>query len=171
MPIDSVSVTSVGMGATAASAVEHGQVDAAILFGSAITALQQRKPDVKILADTRTPEGLRAIFGVEDYPASCLLAREEWLSKNPDAARKIARATLKSLTWIREHYPEEILAKMPAEFRVGDQTAEIEAIKMAKPMYSVDGKISRESAEAVRRVLGAKYANVDLAKTYTNNLN
>jgi NitT/TauT family transport system substrate-binding protein len=166
VPIDSVSVSSVGMGATAAAAVEHGQVDAAILFGSAITALQARKPEAVILADTRTPEGLRAIFGVEDYPASCLLAREEWLSKNPEAARKIARATLRSLRWIREHTAEEILAAMPAEFRVGDQAAEIAAINMAKPMYSIDGKISRDSAEAVKRVLGAKYANVDLSKTY-----
>jgi sulfonate transport system substrate-binding protein len=166
VPIDSVSVSSVGMGATAAAAVEHGQVDAAILFGSAITALQARKPDVVILADTRTPEGLRAVFGVEDYPASCLLAREEWLEKNPEAARKIARATLRSLRWIREHTAEEILAAMPAEFRVGDQAAEIAAIKMAKPMYSIDGKISRESAEAVKRVLGGKYSGVDLSKTY-----
>jgi NitT/TauT family transport system substrate-binding protein len=166
VPVDSVSVSSVGMGATAAAAVEHGQVDAAILFGSAITALQERKPDTVILADTRTPEGLRAVFGVEDYPASCLLAREEWLKKNPEAARKIARATLRSLRWIREHTAEEILAAMPAEFRVGDQAAEIAAIKMAKPMYSIDGKISRESAEAVQRVLGGKYASVDLSKTY-----
>ncbi len=168
VPLDSVSVSSVGMGATAAAAVEHGQVDAAILFGSAITALQARKPDAVILADTRTPEGLRAMFGVDDYPASCLLARQEWLKKNPEAARKIARATLRSLRWISEHSAEEILAAMPAEFRVGDQAAEIVAIKMAKPMYSIDGKISRESAEAVKRVLGAKYANVDLSKTYSN---
>jgi sulfonate transport system substrate-binding protein len=168
VPIDSVSVSSVGMGATAAAAVEHGQVDAAILFGSAITALQARKPDAVILADTRTAEGLRAMFGVEDYPASCLFAREEWLMKNQEAARKIARATLRSLRWIHEHTAEEILAAMPAEFRVGDQAAEIAAIKMAKPMYSIDGKISPESAEAVKHVLGAKFANVDLAKTYVN---
>ena len=169
VPVDSVSVSSVGMGATAAAAVEHGQVDAAILFGSAITALQARKPDAVILADTRTPEGLRAVFGVEDYPASCLLAREEWLKKNPEAARQIARATLRSLRWIREHTAEEILAAMPAEFRVGDPAAEIAAIKMAKPMYSIDGKISRENAEAVKRVMGAKYADVELSKTFSNN--
>ncbi len=166
----SVSVTSIGMGATAASAVEHGQVDAAILFGSAITALQERKPDVAILADTRTPEGLREIFGVDDYPASCLLARDEWLRANPENAKKITRATIKSLAWIRDHSPEEILAKIPSEFRVGDVPAEIEAIKLAKPMYSVDGKLNPEGAEAVKRVLGSKYTRVDLSKTYLNEL-
>jgi NitT/TauT family transport system substrate-binding protein len=165
VPVDSVSATTVGMGATAAAAIEHGQVDAAILFGSAITALQARRPDVLTLADTRTPEGLRAVFGVDDYPASCLLAREAWLRANPDAARKMVRATLRSLAWIREHSAEEILARLPKENQVGDPAAEIAAIKMAKPMYSIDGRISPESAEAVRRVRGE---NVDLAKTYTN---
>src|SRR5580700_5892114 len=95
VPVDSVSATTVGMGATAMASVEHGQVDAAILFGSAITALQVRRPDVMILADTRTPEGLRAVFGVDDYPASCLLARGAWLRANPEVARKMVRATLR----------------------------------------------------------------------------
>jgi NitT/TauT family transport system substrate-binding protein len=165
VPVDSVSATTVGMGATAAAAVEHGQVQAAILFGSAITALQARRPDTVILADTRTPEGLRAVFGVDDYPASCLLAREPWLRANSEVAKKMARATLRSLAWIREHSAEEILARLPKENQVGDPAAEIAAIKMAKPMYSVDGRISQESAEAVQRVRGTK---VDLAKTYTN---
>jgi NitT/TauT family transport system substrate-binding protein len=168
-----VSTASIGMGATATSAVEHGQVDAAILFGSAITTLQSRRPDATILADTRTPEGLRAVFGADDYPASCLLARGDWLRTHPDAARKMARAALKSLAWIRNHSAEEILAQVPEEFRVGDRSAELAAIRMAKQMYSVDGQIHPESAEAVRKVLSGsldqvRTAKIDLSKTYTN---
>ena len=165
VPVDSVSATTVGVGAAAMASIEHGQVDAAILFGSAITALQARRPDVVLLADTRTPEGLRAVFGVEDYPASCLLARGVWLRANPDVARKMVRAMLRSLAWIREHSAEEVLARLPADNEAGDPAAELAAIKMAKPMYSIDGRITPESAEAVRRVRGEK---VDLAKTYTN---
>jgi len=168
-----VSTASVGMGATAASAIEHGQVDAAILFGSGITALQARRPDLVILSDTRTSQGLRSIFGVDDYPASCLLARGEWLRGHPDGARKMAAAVLESLAWIREHSAEEILAQVPAEFQVGDRAAELEAIRLAKPMYSIDGNIRRESAEAVRKVLAGSLdkvrdTRIDLEKTYTN---
>lgn len=165
VPVDSVSVAGIGMGATAAAAVEHGQVDAAILFGSAITALQARMPDAAMLADTRTPEGLRAVFGIDDYPASCLLARESWLRANPEIARKMTRAVVRSLAWIREHSAEEILAKLPKENEVGDPAAELAAIRLAKPMYSTDGKISAAGAEAVAKVRGAK---VELSKTYTN---
>jgi len=168
-----VSTTNVGMGGTAVAAVERGQVDAATLFGSAITALESRRPDVVILADTRTPEGLRAVFGVDDYPASCLLAREEWLRAHPDTARRMARAVLRSLAWIREHSPEDILAQIPSESRAGDPAAEIAAIKTAKPMYSVDGRIRPASAEAVRGVLAGSLervrdAKIDLARTYSN---
>lgn len=168
-----VSTSSVGMGATAVAAVERGQVDAATLFGSAITALESRRPDLVILADTRTPGGLRAVFGVDDYPASCLLARGEWLRDHPETARRMARAVLRSLAWIREHSPEEILARIPAESRAGDPAAEIAAIKLAKPMYSVDGRIRPDSAEAVRKVLAGSIdrvrdAKIDLGRTYTN---
>ena len=173
VPVESVSANTVGMGATAAAAIEHGQVDAAMLFGSAITAIAARRPDLAILADTRTPEGLRAVFGIDDYPASCLLARREWLDHNPDIARRVSRAVLRSLAWIREHSAEEILARVPAESRAADAAAEIEAIRLAKPMYSVDGRIREESAEAVRRVLAqsverVRDANIDLSRTYTN---
>ncbi len=157
-----VSTASVGMGATAMSALEHGQVDAAVLFGSAITAYLSRNPDAVILADTRTPAGLRAAFQVDDYPASCLLARREWLDANPQAAKKMARAVLRSLAWIREHSAEEVLARVPSH---GDAAAEIAAIRLAQPMYSVNGRISKESAEAVRTVMGLK---VDVLSTFTN---
>jgi NitT/TauT family transport system substrate-binding protein len=168
-----VSTASVGMGATAAAAIEHAQVDAAILFGSAVTTLESRRPDALILVDTRTAGGLREVFGVDDYPASCVLARGDWLRRNPDTARKMARAILRSLAWIRAHSAEEILARVPAEFRVGDPAAELAAIRLAKPMYSIDGRISAESAEAVRKVLAGSLervrdAGIDLAKTYSN---
>jgi NitT/TauT family transport system substrate-binding protein len=160
-----VSTASVGMGATAMSALEHGQVDAAVLFGSAITAYLSRNPGAAILADTRTLAGLRAAFQVDDYPASCLLARREWLDANPQSAKKMARAVLRSLAWIREHSAEEILARVPSS---GDKAAEIAAIRLAKPMYSVDGRISKESAEAVRTVMGPPSSKVDVLNTFTN---
>lgn len=168
-----VSAVTVGVGSTALAALEHRQVDAAMLFGSAITALQSRRPDVALLIDTRNVDGLRRVFGVDNYPASCLLAREEWLKANPDAARRMARAVLRSLAWIREHSPEEILAQAPVESRVGDSAAEIEAIRLAKPLYSLDGRIDPASAEAVREVLAesldrVRDAKIDLSKTYSN---
>ncbi len=171
VPPGEVGTAGIGQGATAVAAVERRQVAAAVVFGSAITVAQAR--GAIILADSRTPAGLRAIFGVDDYPASSLLARVEWLHANPDLARRMTRAILRTLAWIREHSAEEILAKIPPESRVGEAAAEIEAIRLAKPMYSTDGRIRPESAEAVRRVLAGSLAKVrdariDLSRTYSN---
>ena len=160
-----VSTATVGMGATAMAALEHRQVDAAVLFGSAITAFLARNPDAVILADTRTPDGLRAAFQVDDYPASCLLAKQEWLDANPLQAKKMARAVLRSLAWIRAHSAEEVLARVPSP---GDSVAELAAIRLAQPMYSVDGRINKESAEAVRTVMGLKWSKVDVLSTFTS---
>jgi NitT/TauT family transport system substrate-binding protein len=161
--VTNVSTATVGMGATAMAALEHGQVDAAVLFGSAITAYLARKPEAVILADTRTPDGLRAAFQVTDYPASCLLARREWLEANPESARKMSRAVLRAMSWIREHSAEEILARVPS---AGDPAAELAAIRLAKPMYSVDGRINKESAEAVRAIIGLP--GIDVSSTFLN---
>jgi NitT/TauT family transport system substrate-binding protein len=160
-----VSTATVGMGATAMAALDHGQVDAAVLFGSAITAYLARKPDAVILADTRTSEGLQNAFQVTDYPASCLLARREWLDANSESAKRMTRAVLRAMAWIREHSAEEILARVPA---AGDPAAELGAIRLAKPMYSVDGRISKESAEAVCAIIGLKSANIDVMRTFLN---
>jgi NitT/TauT family transport system substrate-binding protein len=160
-----VSTATVGMGATAMAALERGQVDAAVLFGSAITAYLARKPEAVVLADTRTPEGLRAAFQVDDYPASCLLARREWLDANRDSAARMARAVRRSLAWIREHSAEEVLARVPSP---GDPASELAAIRLAQPMYSVDGRINKEKAETVRSIIGLKSSRVDVLSTFLN---
>lgn len=162
---EEVSTATVGMGATAMAALERGQVDAAVLFGSAIPALLARKPDAVILADTRTFEGLRTAFQAVDYPASCLLARREWLDANRDSAIRMARAVRRALAWIREHSAEEVLERVPSP---GDPASELAAIRLARPMYSVDGRINKESAEAVRAIIGLKTAKIDVLSTFLN---
>jgi NitT/TauT family transport system substrate-binding protein len=163
--VSGVSTATVGMGATATAALEHRQVDAAVLFGSAIPSYLARNPNAAILADTRTPEGLRAAFEVDDYPASCLLARREWLDANPDQAKRIRRAVLRSLTWIREHSAEEVLARIPA---AGDRAAELAAIRLAQPMYSADGRIDQQKAEVVSAITGVKLPKDRLISTFLN---
>jgi NitT/TauT family transport system substrate-binding protein len=160
-----VSTSTVGMGATAMAALERNQVDAAVLFGSAITTFLARKPDAVILADTRTVEGLRAAFQVTDYPASCLLARREWLDAHRDSATRMARAVRRSLTWIREHSAEEVLARVPS---AGDRESELAAIRLAQPMYSADGHINKDNAEAVRAIVGLKTSKIDVLSTFLN---
>jgi NitT/TauT family transport system substrate-binding protein len=80
----------------------------------------------------------------------------------------MARAVLRSLAWIRGHSAEEVLAQIPAEARMGDAAAELAAIRLAQPIYSVDGHINKESAEAVRAIVGLKSLKIDVSSTFVN---
>lgn len=173
MSAEDVSAVGIGMGTAAVAAIERGKVDAAAVTGSAIAVLQRRHPGLVILANGFTAEGVKELFGLTSYPTHGLLAPDAWLKANPGTAQKLARAVQKASRWIREQPPEKILEKLPAAYRMEDAAADIDAIRMTIPMLSVDGKIKRESAEAVRRVLSSSIqkirdSNFDITSTYTN---
>jgi hypothetical protein len=64
----------VGQGATVVAAMEQGSVEAAIMLDPAITQLQGRNKDLRILTDTRTQKDTLDVFGGE-YPGGHALPR------------------------------------------------------------------------------------------------
>ncbi len=54
---NSIGVIGIGLAATAVAAMEQGSVDAAVMLDPAVTLLQGKFKDLKILSDTRTAEG------------------------------------------------------------------------------------------------------------------
>lgn len=167
-----VSVVGIGLGPASVVAIERGKVDAATLSGAPISMLQRRRPDLVVLADACTAEGVQQIYGMTTYPTHGLLATAAWLERNPETARKVARAVQRANRWVREHSPEEVREKIPPALRMEDAAAEVAAIRMAVPMMSVDGRVSAEGANAVRQVLAVsmervRTSDVDLAKTFT----
>ena len=168
-----ISAVGIGLGPASVVAFERGKVDAAALSGGAIAVLMRRQPNVVILANACTAEGVREIYGLDAYPTHGLLAPTEWLDRNPDTARKLARAVQRANRWMREHTAEQILEKIPTAYRMEDSAADLDSIRMTIPMLSADGQVRPEGAEAVRRVLAisldkVRTANIDLSKTYTN---
>jgi NitT/TauT family transport system substrate-binding protein len=170
---DDVSTVSIGTAAQSVAAVEHGQVDAAELVGNAITMLHRRHPDMRFLADTRTPEGTQAVFGSPAFPSTSLVATQSWLKANADTARRLVRATQKAMQWMREHSAEEVRAEMTDTQRMPDADADLEAIRGVQHTLSRDGAMPAEGPELVRKVLAASNAKartalLDLSPTYTN---
>jgi NitT/TauT family transport system substrate-binding protein len=170
---EDVSVASVGMSATAVAAVTHKTVDAAIMTDPAVEAVRKQLPATKILADTRTAEGVRAVFGVDIYPSVVLYSTAPWLAQHREQARRMARALLRTVDWMRTHSPEEIRDRMPAQFRTEDAAADAAGLLATQAMLSPDGRLTPESAAIVRKVLNVsiesvRNATIDLEKTYTN---
>ncbi len=171
MKPEDVSVASIGMSATAVAAVSHGKVDAAIMTDPALAIVARQIPDLHILADARTGEGVRKVFGVDIYPSAVLYSTPDWLAAHPGEARRLARAITKTLEWMRTKRPEEIREKMPAAFRSEDAATDIQSLRFMQAMLSPDGRLTPESAAAVQKVLSVSLPEVrsaDLSKTYTN---
>jgi NitT/TauT family transport system substrate-binding protein len=173
MKPEDVSNASIGMSATAVGAVTHNKVDAAVMTDPAFAMVRKQMPGLHVLADTRTAEGVRSVFGVETYPSAVLYAKAEWVEKNRDIAKQLAGVIVKTLSWMRSHTPEEIREMMPASFRTEDAATDVEVLRTAQAMMSADGRFTAEAVEAVHKVLSTSLpavrdAKIDLGKTYTN---
>ena len=159
----------VGIGPSAVAAVKKGEIDAVVNVDPVITKLEQ-DGDIKVVADSRTEEGTRAIFGGSN-PAAVLYLRHEFLERNPNTVQALVNAFYKTLKWLERASPEDIAATVPEEFYLGDKTLYLAAVKANKPVYSITGLIPAPGMKSAAGMLLAfdeelKNANVDLAKTF-----
>jgi NitT/TauT family transport system substrate-binding protein len=167
-----VPVIGIGLDSTAVAAMEQNQVQAAVMLDPAVTLLQGKHKDLRILSDTRTEKDTVAVFGGH-YPGGALYALTDWIDGHQKEAQSLATAIVKTLRWIHSHSPEEIMAKMPKEIVGNDKALYLAALKNTIPMYSKTGKMDPKGAEAVLEVFSQSVpeianAKIDLSKTYTN---
>jgi NitT/TauT family transport system substrate-binding protein len=167
-----VPVIGIGIDATAVAAMEQGQVDAAVMLDPAVTLLQGKYRDLRLLADTRSEGDTRKVFG-GDYPGGALYAPSQWLGAHQKEAQALTNAIVTTLGWIHGHSAEEIMAKMPDEMIGPDRQLYLAALKNTLPMYSRNGLMDPKGAAAVLAVFSQSSpevanAHIDLAKTYTN---
>jgi NitT/TauT family transport system substrate-binding protein len=173
VPPAAVSVTAIGSAATAVAAVEHGKVDAGWMADPSFTLVSRRNPGVRVLADLRTAAGVREAFGTATYPGAVLYASREWIAGHRDTAGRLARAIVKTLSWMNGHSPAEIAARTPKALRGEDDGLYQEALRNSMAIFSTDGVMEADGAAAVRTLLAesiekVRGATVDLSKTYTN---
>jgi NitT/TauT family transport system substrate-binding protein len=159
----------VGIGPSAVAAIKKGDIDALANLDPMITKLEQ-DGDIKVVADSRSEEGTRAIFGGSN-PAAVLYAKQEFIDKNPGTVQALVNAFYKTLQWLDKASPEEIAATVPEDYYLGDKALYVAAVKANKPVYSRTGVIPPTGMQSAADMLLAfddelKGANIDLAKTF-----
>ncbi|MFJ4190800.1 ABC transporter substrate-binding protein [Kitasatospora sp. NPDC089509] len=162
----------VGAGQTFIAALQQGSIDAGMTTDPTVATVLDKGLG-KILYDLRTPEGSRQALGGL-YPSSSLYMNTEWVEKNKDTTQKLANAFVKTLKWMSTHSPEEIAAKMPADYAQGGAEQYAAAIKSTLPMFTTDGVMPADGPKTVLAVLAAfhpdvkgKEGTIDLSRTYT----
>ncbi|WP_442794056.1 ABC transporter substrate-binding protein [Paraburkholderia sp. HD33-4] len=165
------SMLPVGAGNSLIASFKQQRVDVAWTT-EPTTSLLRASGDAKVLVDLSSVDGTRAALGGL-YPASSIYVQRSWAQTHQSEAEKLARAFVRTLRFIHTHSPDEIAAKMPADYYGGNKTLYVQALKASLPMYSPDGKMPDGGPETVLRVLTGFNPNIegkhiDLSKTYTN---
>ncbi|WP_328545946.1 ABC transporter substrate-binding protein [Streptomyces platensis] len=160
----------VGAGQTFLSALQQGSIQGGMTTDPTVAQILDKNLG-KVLLDMRTPEGSQKALG-GPYPSSSLYMNTDWVNSHKETVHKLANAFVKTLKWMSTHTPEQIAAKMPADYAQGGKKLYAQAIKDTLPMFTEDGVMPADGPATVERVLKAfnpnlKNATVDLKKTYT----
>ena len=164
-------VIGIGQGATVVAAMDQGRVDVISQTDPAVTMLE-KAGKVKVIAETRTPEGTQKIFG-GPMPAASLYAPVEFIRKNPNTVQALTNATVRALKWMQDASPQQILATVPDEYLLGDKAMYLFAYNNVKTAYSKDGYFTEAGAKTTLKALASfnpniKPQEINLGQTYTN---
>ncbi|MGD3106187.1 ABC transporter substrate-binding protein [Streptomyces sp. YGL11-2] len=160
----------VGAGQTFLAAFQQGSIQGGMTTDPTVAQVLDKNLG-KVLIDMRTPEGSQQALGGL-YPSSSLYMSTDWVNSHKDTVQKLANAFVRTLRWMSVHTPEEIAAKMPADYAQGGKELYAKAIKNTLPMFTKDGVMPADGPATVERVLKSfnpnlKNASIDLKKTYT----
>ena len=166
---DDASFIGVGLGASAVGAIKKGDIDALSNTDPANTKLM-KDGDVITIADTTSTEGVTKLLG-GPMSAGVLYIKGDFIDKNPNTVQALVNAFYKTLKWLEKATPDQIAAKMPEEYMLGDKALYIDAIKATFDAYSRDGLIRPEVQQRSLAFLQKfddelRAATVDLSKTY-----
>jgi NitT/TauT family transport system substrate-binding protein len=164
-----VSFIGVGSSASAVAAIRNGQLDAISHLEPAITMLEQ-SGDIRVIVDTRTEAGTRALFGGEN-PAAVLYLKQSFIEANPNTVQVLVDSLYKALQWMKGASAEDIAAVMPENYLLGDKALYVAALDHSKSSYSQTGMIDPEGMRSTSEMLvqfepELRDAKVDLSKTF-----
>ena len=167
---DDASYIGVGSGASAVAAIEKGNVDAIAHLDPVITKLVADDA-VKILVDTRTEAGTRAVFGGTN-PAAVLYVKADFAKATPATVQALTNAFYKTLKWIEKATPDQIAATVPEEYWLGDKTLYLKSVAASLPTYSKTGIVPAEGMNSTLQFLKTTEpaafadAKIDLRATF-----
>lgn len=169
---EDVSVVGVGSGPTAIAAIRRkGDFYAIANLDPAMTELE-RSGDVVIVADSRTEEGTRSIYGGA-YASGSVYAPQAFIEKNPNTVQAVVNAVMRTLAWMKTATVPQIMTALPSD--IYSANADLYRLSLERNVagYSPDGILSAEAASNVANAISRFDASldvtkVDLAKTYDN---
>jgi len=159
----------IGSAQSALAAMQKGEIDAVSHLEPVLSFLE-RAGEVRVVIDTRTEEGTRALFGGSN-PAAVLYAKKSFIDANPNTMQALTNAFYKTLQWLKTATPDDIANTVPPEYLLGDRELYMLSAKNSKASYSLTGVLEPSGMKSTADMLTRfdpelKGANVDLSTTF-----
>ena len=168
---DEVNFVAVGMAAGALQALKTGQLDAMSNIEPLITMMEQ-KGEIKVISDTRTLKGTRAVFG-GPMPAACLYAATDFVRKNQNTCQAMTNAIVHGLKWLQTAGPGDIIKTVPESYFLNDRGMYLAAFEKVRESLSPDGVMPDDGPRTALRAMAefdssVREDRVRLSGTFTN---
>jgi len=166
-----VAVVSVGTPAAALAALRAGQIDA-LSHGEPLMTLLEQRAEIRVVGDACSLRGTRRLFG-GSLPWSCLHASTEFIARQPQRVQGVTHAVVRSLKWLRQAGPRELLRQVPESMFGTDRGVFLAAMDKLRDSMSVDGVLPEEGARTALRALASFESDlgsgrIEAPRTYTN---
>jgi NitT/TauT family transport system substrate-binding protein len=167
-----VSVIQVGGGAGSVASMLHGNIDAISSLDPVIGELEDTG-HFSAVADSRTAAGVKEYYG-GDYLSACLLARQEFIEKNPRTVQAVVNAQVRACRWLAKATADMVIAALRPEWIGPNRELFNRSLSKALKGMSKDGRMGETAVQNVyRSLLGidknvADFKGLDLATTRTD---
>ncbi len=169
---EDVVFTEVGTSLGVVDALRSGLIDALCNPDPMMHWLEQ-KNEVRILGDARSMMATRKLMA-GDVPGACLLARTEFLQRQPAVAQALSDGVIHALKWLQTAGLTDMLKTVPSHHWMGDRAIYLGAFEKLRESYATDGLIQADSvfnaSRAYTRLSSqAPTPRAALERMYTNN--
>lgn len=168
---EDVSFVEVGSSGGVWDALRNGGVDA-LCNPDPIMHWLEMKNEVVLVGEARSLHGAQQVMGAA-VPGACLIAREEFLQRQPEAAQALADGVVHALKWLKTAGPTDLFKHVPPMYWMNDRAAYLGAFEKLRESYAIDGLVQEDTVlnlwRAQARLTGRmQTSRVQLAQTYNN---
>jgi NitT/TauT family transport system substrate-binding protein len=171
LKLTDASFSGLGGGAGAVAQMQKGEIEIISHLDPVIAKLEA-DDTIKVLIDTRTEAGTKALFGGSN-PAAVVYLKSEFIAANPNTTQRLVNAHMKALKWLTSASPEQVADAVPTEYHLNDKPLYLRAVKNSLESYSRTGAIPQSGMDSTLDMLRQldpeiASAKIDLAATFTD---
>ena len=144
MPLDQVTLVGVGQGKPMFTALQQGNIDAAIATDPAAIQMLDSE-DASLLFDLVTYDDTDRFFP-GGYQFTGLLTRADVIDQHPEIVQKMVNALLRTSRFIVSHSATDIAARLPPAAKA-DRFVFIRSIEHSRSVFSQNGLVIPQAVE------------------------